>query len=252
MQNAAIRAADLDAVYLALRCAPETFPGMLRGIAAAGGAGNVTIPYKEAAAHCLDLPSPAVRETGACNTFWMEEGGLAGDNTDVVGFMAAVRPLLDDSAPRGRWLVLGAGGAARAVIVAAGRLQVEEVVLRNRTPDRARRLSEEMAGHGPRICVPPAEEPVRGEGFDLVVNATSLGVAESDPVPIGANACKGAAAAFDLVYRQGGTPWMHALQAAGIPAMDGREMLVAQGAEAFRRWWKREPPVEAMRQALAG
>jgi shikimate dehydrogenase len=250
MQNAAFRAADLDAVYLALRCTGETLPGLMRGIALAGGAGNVTVPHKEAAARCLELPTAAVRETGACNTFWLEEGRLAGDNTDVAGFLAAVQPLLDGAG--GRWLLLGAGGGARAVIAAAAALGVEEVVVWNRTPGRAVRLADATVRDAPRVRAMPAGEAPRGAGFDLVVNATSLGLGDQDPLPLEVEACRGAGAAFDLVYREGGTAWTRAVSAAGIPALDGAGMLVAQGAEAFRRWWGSEPPVEAMRRALAG
>lgn len=251
MQNAAFRAADLDAVYLALRCTGDTLPGMLRGIALAGGAGNVTIPHKEEAARCLDRASPAVRETGACNAFWLEDGQVTGDNTDVAGVVSAVKPLIGNGSNTGRWLLLGAGGGARAVVAAADRLGVREVRVLNRTPARAHRLAEAMEG-GPRLEVLGPDETIHGGDYDLVVNATSLGLGDADPLPLEVEVCRQAGAAFDLVYREGGTRWTRSLAAGGIPAVDGSEMLLAQGAEAFRRWWRREAPVEAMRRALAG
>ena len=118
IQNAAFRAAGVPGVYLALRTPAGSLGEMMRGIAAGGGAGNVTVPHKEAAVAVLDRATDAVRNTGACNTFWAESGVLWGDNTDVAGFRAAAAALLG-SPPRGaRVLLIGAGGAARAVIAA--------------------------------------------------------------------------------------------------------------------------------------
>src|SRR5690606_22711034 len=91
-QNAAFDAAGLDAVYLALRVSATELPGLLRGIAHAGGAGNVTVPHKEVAARAVDVPTEEVVRTGACNTFWCEGDRVHGDNTDVTGFLRAIEP----------------------------------------------------------------------------------------------------------------------------------------------------------------
>jgi shikimate dehydrogenase len=112
MQNAAFRAAGVDGVYVALRCDAEHLPGLLRGIAAAGGAGNVTVPHKQRVAALVDTRTAAVERTGACNTFWAEDGRVCGDNTDVEGFRAAVRALVGAPAGR-RGLRLGARGGPR-------------------------------------------------------------------------------------------------------------------------------------------
>ena len=249
-QNAAIRAAGLDAVYVALRCDPGAFPGLHRGIAGAGGAGNVTIPHKAAAAALLDVASPAVARTGACNTFWSEGGRIHGDNTDVEGFTAACRALI--GAPAGsRVLVLGTGGAARAAVAALIDGRSDAVHVLSRAAERARAMAGALDPRGRRVTALAGAGAVRREGYDLVVNATPLGLHDDDALPLDLEAPVRVGAALDLVYRAGGaTAWTTAATRLGIPAADGTEMLLRQGAAAFERWFGRPAPVEAMREAL--
>lgn len=247
-QNAAIQAAGLDAVYLALRCA-DTFDALLIGIARAGGAGNVTLPHKTRAAALLDAPTPAVQKTGACNTFWMEQGEIHGDNTDVEGFAAAARSVI--GAPAGaRALVLGAGGAARAAVLALMQARADAVHVLNRTPDRARELQQSLDPGGRRVTVLERPEAVRREGYDLVVNATSVGLAPDDPAPIDLDAPVRVGAILDLTYRPEPTALVAAARKADIPAADGREMLLQQGAASFRHWFGCDPDLQVMRRAL--
>lgn len=245
-QNAAFRAAGVDGVYLALRCEADQVPGLLRGIALAGGGGNVTIPHKGVAARSVDRPTDAVVRTRACNTYWLEKGEIWGDNTDVAGVTESVRSLLGAQPAGARTLVIGAGGAARAAVAALVSDGAAEVVVVNRTPERASSLTGQFAGAPVRAA---AWDALRGEAFDLVVNATSLGLHSGDPLPADPADLR-AAAALDLVYAPGGTRWLHALRAAGVPARDGIEMLIHQGAASFRRWWGVDPPLDAMRAAL--
>lgn len=252
MQNAALAARSLDAVYLALRCDGAGLPGLLRGIAAAGGGGNVTVPHKSAAANLLDRPTDAVQATAACNAYWWEDGLLCGDNTDVAGVRAAVRGLCGSSAAGMRVLLLGAGGAAAAALHALLDDGAEGVTVMNRTPGRARALLEALP-HAGRATVVEAGRVGSGEAFDLVVNATSLGLAPQDALPLDLED-RGAprvGAALDLVYKPGRTAWVRHARRAGIPADDGREMLLHQGAAAFERWWSHDAPLDAMRAALA-
>lgn len=249
-QNAAIRAAGLDAVYVALRCDAAALPGLLRGIAAAGGAGNVTLPHKAAAAALLDEGTPAVARTGACNTFWTEDGRLRGDNTDVEGFAAACRDLI--GAPAGaRVLLLGAGGAARAALAALLDGRVDAVHVLNRSPDRAAALAAALDPRKRKVTVVGPGAALRREGYDLVVNATSLGLHPGDPLPLDLGAPARVGAALDLVYRPGGTRWTAQARRLGIPAADGTEMLLQQGAAAFGRWFDRPADMAVMREALA-
>ena len=242
-QNAAVKAAGLDAVYVALRCDPSALPGLLRGIVAAGGGGNVTVPHKELAFQVVDRRTAAAEQTAACNTFWMSQGELWGDNTDVKGFAAAVQELIAD-VPRGlRVLVLGAGGAARAAVCALLDWNAQ-IVLVNRSQGRAEALAAQFG----RPDLLRVTDRIPEQRFDLAVNATSLGLREDDPLPLPDDVRFGAA--LDLVYKAGQTRWVRRLRTLGTPAADGREMLLKQGAAAFRRWFNREPDIEVMRRAL--
>jgi shikimate dehydrogenase len=250
-QNAAFRALGLDAVFVALRCGADELPGLLRGIARAGGGGNVTVPHKALAARTVDRPSDAVLRTGACNAFWQEDGVVAGDNTDVAGASAAVAALLGREPAGARVLLLGAGGAASAVLCALVDARPERIVIVNRTPDRARALAERYRTPGVRIDVVDGADALAGERFDLAVNSTSLGLKADDALPLDPDAARvTVGAALDLVYARGETPWVREMRARGLPAADGKEMLLQQGAAAFRRWWGSEPPLDVMRAAL--
>lgn len=251
-QNAAFRALGLDAVFVALRCGADELPGLLRGIARAGGGGNVTVPHKALAARTVERPSDAVVRTGACNAYWLEDGAVHGDNTDVAGAAAAVAAVLGRAPAGARVLLLGAGGAASAVVCALADAGVERIIITNRTPDRAHALADRFRAPGVRIDVMDAADALAGERFDLAVNSTSLGLKPGDPLPLDPDAARvEVGAALDLVYARGETRWVHAMRARGLPAADGKEMLIRQGAAAFRRWWGMEPPLEVMRAALA-
>jgi len=249
-QNAAFRAYGLDAVYIALRCAASELGGLMRGFAMAGGGGNVTLPHKEAAARFLDQPSEAVRRTGACNTFWGSGGELHGDNTDVEGFRRALEHLRgEDATPLRRVAILGAGGAARAVLTALLDGDVEEILIVNRTRERA----EELVRSTGDLRVRAGDWSARGaEPADLLVNATRVGLHPSDPLPRDPGTGAKVGGVLDLVYRREGTPLVKRAREVGIPAEDGSEMLIQQGAAAFELWTGREAPIGAMRVAMGG
>jgi shikimate dehydrogenase len=249
LQNAAFAAAGVDGVYVAVRCAGDDLVGFMRGLARAGGGGNVTLPHKEKAASILDIRSEAVRRTGACNTFWGDaQGRVHGDNTDVEGFRRALRVFLDGSCTASRVLLLGAGGAARAALVGLIDEGASEVLLFNRTQERARAVARRIGGQKARVV--PSLRELEGEAFDLVVNATRLGLDPDDPSPIDLAVLSRAGAAMDLVYGRHTTPFVRSAEAAGVRATDGLEMLVQQGAVSFERWWGKEAPVPLMRAAL--
>jgi len=250
MQNAAFRAAGIDAVYVALRCSGDVVAGLIRAVAGAGGGGNVTVPHKAAAVAALDEASEAVRATGACNTFWLEDGRVRGDNTDVEGFARAALSLVPTL--RGlEVLLLGAGGAAAAAARALLDHDVARVTFLARTASRARRLAERLDPGGTALEVADTEAAVHGLRFDLVVNATPLGLHHGDPQPIRLDRLGAAAAVLDMAYRPDGTEWVRAASASGVPSCDGTRMLLEQGAAAFRDWFRRDAPVAAMRDALS-
>ncbi len=239
MQNAAFRVLGLDAVYVPLPCAADQVPVLMTVLAAAGGGGNVTVPHKAAAARALSRPSELVGALGTCNTFWWDRETLTGDTTDVLGVQAAVGQLEVEAEA---WLVIGTGGSARAVLEAA-RLQGARIAVSSRSPARA---AEFLALAGTRgVGAAAAEEA------GLIINATPLGLAPGDPLPSRPEATPAAIAALDLVYRRGETAWVAAQRRAGRRAIDGREVLLAQGAAALRRWFPLvAPPLDVMRAAL--
>ncbi len=249
IQNAAFAAAGVDGVYVAVRCGLDDLQGLMRGLSRAGGGGNITLPHKERAAEVVDVASPAVRRTGACNTFWGDEDGrVHGDNTDVEGFRQALKSFVEGSPAGIRVLLLGAGGAARAALMGLLEEDADEVVVYNRTVERARAVARRIGGQRARVA--PILEDLRSESFDLVVNATRLGLGESDPTPLDFDLLHRVGGAMDLVYGSKPTPFVRAAEAVGIRATDGTEMLVQQAAASFERWWDEPAPVEIMRAAM--
>jgi len=248
IQNAAMQAMELDGVYVALRAGLEEMVGFVQGLARSGGGGNITLPHKEKAATVVDVRSPAVKRTGACNTFWLEDGKVHGDNTDVEGFSRALEEFLGGPPDGFKVLVLGAGGAARACLVALMDSGVEEVHILNRTRDRARVVARRIGGARVRVLDDPRETD--DQAFDLVVNATRLGLDPDDPLPLDLQRLSRAGALMDLVYLPHLTPFVETARELGIRATDGMEMLVHQGAASFQRWWGQEPSLEVMRASL--
>src|SRR5207244_3255125 len=176
MHNAAIRALGLDAVYVAIRPPAAALPPLLAALGAVGGAGNVTVPHKEAVERCLARKTDLCARVGACNTFWTEQGALVGDNTDVAGVLASLKQLGADGADR--WLLIGTGGAARAVAVAAAQARAELHVL-SRDAARAGVFAEWATSRGARA------QAARGALLpEVAINATPLGLKEADPLPL--------------------------------------------------------------------
>jgi shikimate dehydrogenase len=235
----------VDASYAATRVTRLQLPAALRQAAGRGG-GNVTLPHKGAVAGLLDVATIDVSLTGACNCFWgTGDGRIAGDNTDVGGFIRAIEDFGIDVVD-GDVLVLGAGGAARAVVLALHRLDARKIEIWNRTPARADKVA---AAAGGRVEV--LQHLPREGDYDLVVNATSRGLEKGDPLPLDLRGGV-AGAAFDLVYAPGGTEWVRHAGELGIPAQDGLGMLVHQAALSLERWFPdREPPLQQMRAAAA-
>ncbi|HSW29988.1 MAG TPA: shikimate dehydrogenase [Longimicrobiales bacterium] len=248
IQNAAFHSADVDGVYVAVRCAPDDLFGFMRGLSRAGGGGNITLPHKEKGAAVVDVPSDAVRRTGACNTFWGgPDGRVHGDNTDVDGFRRAATAFAG-SLKGMRVLLLGAGGAARATLMALLEEGAREVLLLNRSVERARAVARRIGGSQARVVL--LAEELRGQSFDLVVNATRVGLEPGDPSPFDFELLGRAGAAMDLVYGHHVTPFVRAAEDFGVRATDGSDVLVQQAAASFERWWGGSAPVAEMREAL--
>jgi shikimate dehydrogenase len=239
MHNAAFQALGLDAAYVPIRVEASDLGAVIRSLALSGGGGNVTIPHKEQAAAALDRPSPRVATLQACNTFWGHDGHVAGENTDVEGILDALDHL---DAPSTAWLIAGTGGAARAAVAAAMARGVA-VGVRSRHPERRSAFEAWVRGQGGTV-VPAAD-------CEVLINATPLGLHGGDHLPLALEEAPRAQVALDMVYARGETAWVRQVRHEGLRAADGRLMLVAQGAAAFRCWFPDEdPPVEVMRAAV--
>lgn len=249
LQNAAMRALGLDAVYVAIRAWEELVGPLMRSVSQLGGGGNVTVPHKGLAADSLDRASEAVTATGACNVFWWEDGtGLCGDNTDVQAFGTAAEAVLNSRLKGKRILLLGAGGAARAVACACVSAGAGVVDVLNRSATRAESLVFDL-GDSRGILGTKSQDSELLQDYDLIVNATSLGLAPGDPLPLNPRTV-GAEAVLDLVYSRDETPFVRAARGAGVRAEDGRRMLVEQAAASFKRWFRLEPPRDVMCRAV--
>jgi shikimate dehydrogenase len=211
--------------------------------------GNVTMPLKSAVAERAARLSDLAQRVGAVNTFWFEQGALIGHNTDVDGARASVAAL----APIGghdRVVLLGAGGAAGAVLLALESLGIRHVAVASRSSERATQLLERVGTAGTVLssAAPHLDEWL--STASLVINATPLGMTD-DTFPVDLSRLGPDTAVFDLVYRRGGTAWVRAAHATGRWAEDGQRMLVEQGASAFTCWFGVAPDRAAMWGALA-
>jgi shikimate dehydrogenase len=242
IHNAAFAALGMDAdwSYEAIEVMPDQFQERVRAMPEAGFVGaNVTVPHKGAALLVSDRRSEVAREIGAANTLSFAGDEIRADNTDAQGLMEA----LPESAAGRRALVLGAGGAARAVVWALIR-EGAEVSVWNRHPERASKLCAELGGRVDR-------NPGPGE-YDLIVNSTSVGLRGEDPfteLPLSRGWFGFSQIVVDLVYGERESKLLNVAGEAGAAIVDGLEILVRQGAASFRIWTGVDPPLETMREA---
>jgi shikimate dehydrogenase len=235
----------IDGAYVPLPVPPERLEQALSALPALGFAGaNLTIPHKERAVSLVDRLSPTAERIGAVNTVVVEaDGTLSGDNTDGFGFIAALSESAAGWRPEaGPAVLLGAGGAARAVAVALLDAGVPEVRLLNRTPERARTLADELGG-----AVHAADWAARAAALDgaaLMVNTTSLGMRGQPPLVLTLDALPRTALVTDVVYTPLITPLLAFAQARGNPVVDGLGMLLHQARPGFRAWFDVDPEVD--------
>jgi shikimate dehydrogenase len=245
MQNAALAELGLGGEwsYEAIDVTPEGFAPRVEAMPGEGFAGtNVTVPHKAAALALADTPSETAREIGAANTLSFAGGEIHADNTDAPGFLAAL-----PASPAGiRALVLGAGGAARAVVWALLG-EGAEVAVWNRTELRSRNLCADLGGE-------PVSRPEPGD-YELIVNSTAVGLHGEDPfaeLPLREDGFAPGQIVVDMVYADEPTPLLAAADAAGAKTVDGIEVLVRQGALSLEIWTGREAPLDTMRTAARG
>jgi shikimate dehydrogenase len=258
MHNAAFAALRLPYIYVPFPVRPEQIGPALQSLAALGIIGvNLTIPHKESALPFLDEITDEAREIGAVNTVHCLDGRLLGDNTDGRGFYEPLRELGLTLAGKSA-VVLGAGGAARAVVFRLARERAK-VTLVNRTQERAEQLAEAVAaaGYDARSVqiVALEDAPALGAALadaELLVQTTSIGMyPHTDampPVPL--EAIHPDLLVYDLVYNPLETRLLKAARLRGCRTLTGVKMLVGQGAAAFQRWTGLWPPTDVMEQAV--
>ncbi|HYD47475.1 MAG TPA: shikimate dehydrogenase [Terriglobales bacterium] len=254
IHNAAFRHLAIDAVYVAYRVRPADLRHAVLGFRALDLLGiNVTVPHKERVLRLLDTISPAAQSTGAVNTIVNRDGVLHGENTDVLGFTRALAEAGVELRGR-RALVLGAGGAARAVLSALQAGGAAAAVIANRTRPRASQLARAFANGRKFACsvrsLDQLDDPQITVVTDLVINCTSIGLAGEPFLPLAYDRFRADCVFYDLIPRQR-TDFLIRARATRHPVAGGLGMLLHQGAAAFELWTGEPAPIEVMRRALA-
>ena len=255
-QQAALDYLGISATYRAYQVAPEDVGEFVRGLRSSVVLGiNVTVPHKEAVVPHLDEVDEWASSAGAVNTIVNRDGRLTGHNTDGSGFLRALREVGGLDPTGRRVLVLGAGGAARGVVLALVRQNVGYLTIANRTLERAQRLVDlALAGGvpGEAIGLPGDGLSIAAASADLIVNCTSIGMyhgPDEAGYPLSREQIPSAALVNDLVYNPLETPLLREANAAGATCLGGIHMLVYQGADSFEMWTGQPAPVDVMLEA---
>ncbi len=249
IHNAGFAELGLDWAYVALPVAAGDGAAAVEAMRTFGIDGlSVTMPHKDVVAATVDQQSPAVQALGACNCVYRDGDQLVGDNTDGAGFVASLTAEGVEVAGRSVG-VIGAGGAARAIVDAVGRADASRIVIVNRSQDRA------------NVAAALSDAAVVGDvaalgDVDIVVNATSIGMGaptsstEPGDVPVDPQRLDTNHVVVDIAYQPLVTPLMAQCEARGIRTIGGLGMLIHQAAAAFEHWTGEKAPVEAMTQAV--
>jgi len=257
MHNAAIAALGVDYAYLPFAIHPQDLQRAVDGLFAIGVEGfSVTIPHKQAIMPLLGQVSPIAEAVGAVNTVWRTESGWKGSNTDVAGFLAPLQELQRD------WsqtiaVILGNGGAARAVVAGCAQLGCAQIQVVGRDPEKLEDFVCRWQDSPLRVSLQvyswhqlPDLLPHAG----LLVNSTPIGMApaiEKSPLSLAEiERLPANLIAYDLIYTPNPTLFLQQASQRGATSIDGLEMLVRQGATALELWLKQPVPIAIMRQAL--
>ncbi len=257
MHNAAFAKAGLDYVYVPFHVRPTDLADAIAGFKAINVVGiNVTLPHKQAVISYLTSISREAELIGAVNTLTFTDEGIHGDNTDAPGVLRALEENRNMSVPVGKnVVVLGAGGAARAVVVALALVGVASITIANRTVEKAVSLAEEM-GQKTGISMQglglaDARLPVAVRQSMLLINTATASMDATHPLLISADWLQPNTIVCDIVYTPPVTPLMRAAAARGCETLGGIGMLVHQGAIAFEKWTGVAPCTETMHRALS-
>lgn len=263
IQNAALKHSKLDMRYTRFHILPNELREALDLVRRLNFIGvNITVPHKIAALDHVDDVDPDARRIGAVNMISFAGKTARGFNTDGRGFSRAIRDEFSVDLRDLRVLVLGAGGAGRAIAMQCAKENCERLVIANRNFAKAKQLAEELREFfaGPKVFGPvPRLQAIAWEetairfqiaNIDLIVNATPLGLNRTDSAAIPARLLAPHVMIYDTVYVQGRTPLTAAAVEAGARAANGLSMLLYQSAFSFAIWFEREAPLEVMRAAL--
>ena len=233
--------------YEKIAISPENFPNFLKSFQQLGFiGGNITLPHKETAFTNIDILDEAAKKIGAVNTLWIENGELAGGNTDAYGFTANLDdkvPGWDKNSDRKAVMIVGAGGASRAIMYGLLQRGFSRIFLANRTIEKAEHLAMEF---GPHINpVPLGAVHPHLDSIELLINTTSLGMHADDEFPFSIDALPKTALVTDIVYTPVNTGLLKSAKARGYKTIDGLGMLLHQAAPGFQQWFGVKPEVTA-------
>ncbi|MGH7885544.1 MAG: shikimate dehydrogenase, partial [Thermodesulfobacteriota bacterium] len=257
IHNFAFNKLGLDCIYLGFDIKPPNIRAAINSIKVLNIQGiNITIPHKEAVISELDELTESVILTGAVNTIKNENGRLVGYNTDVTGVMRAIKEEFNFDPHYKTALVIGAGGASRAVIAGMCLNGISKIIIVNRTLSKAEQLMNSFSDQFPNIVFKTAslDDEKKLKSFisdsDIFINSASAGMGDIPPLKIPLGAVSKDCPVYDLVYKPALTPLVKQARALNLKAQSGLSMLLYQGVEAFEIWTGIKPPVKEMREIL--
>ncbi|WP_078597252.1 shikimate dehydrogenase [Evansella clarkii] len=252
MHEAAFKELGLNMAYHAFEVRLENLSDAVKGIRGLGLKGmNVTIPHKVEVMNYLDEIDNLAAEIGAVNTIVNRDGRLKGYNTDGEGYFQSLREAAGSSLEDKRVLVIGSGGAARAVAVTIAKNGVGELVITNRTLQKSENLAETCLKFANTTVLPMGRAQARLTEFDVIINTTSVGMyPETGSMPMSMEMLSRGTIVSDLIYNPLKTRWLKEAEKRGGIALNGVNMFVYQGAIAFKLWTGVEAPIRVMREAV--
>ncbi|WOV92943.1 MAG: shikimate dehydrogenase [Candidatus Nitrosoabyssus spongiisocia] len=250
IHNAVFRDKDMDCTYIAYRIPRDELVEGINSLKKINISGfNVTIPHKIQMVKYLDVMDENCTITGACNTVLNKDGTLKGYNTDVAGFMEPIYRR-NISVKGMSILLLGAGGAARAVVVGLKKESVGKICIANRTEQRAKELADFASKFGVETEIRTLNN-VSGIGFDMIINSTSLGLAD-EVIPISNDTIQSSSIIYDLVYKPINTDFIKKAKESKAKIIYGYEMLLGQATRAFEIWHGIKAPYDIMKRSILG
>jgi len=253
MHNAAFRRLKINAIYIKFEVPSVSIDKgirMLKDLKISGA--NVTIPHKETCIRHLNTISKEAKLIGAVNTIVNKNGRLKGFNTDAIGFLTALKQDLDITPKGKKVFLLGAGGASKAVATALAMKGADSIFIADVARKKAAQLARRLKKNFPKCDIKTVFKDKGSyiKECDLLINATPVGMKAKDPLLVNPKYLHRGLKVYDLVYNVPATKLVKTARRKGLKASCGLNMLLYQGAESFRLWTKRKPPISVMRRAL--